>query len=289
VCAASFDRVGRGKVMSEDRTLVMIPTYNESENVEVMVSGILSTGIDADLLFVDDNSPDGTGVILDRLAGKLPRLKVLHRPKKQGIGCAHKAGIRWAYQHGYTRLVTMDSDLSHSPSDIRRLLAASADKDVVVGSRFIDANSLEGWALSRKLMTHLGHFLTIAFLRLSQDCTNAFRFYRLDRIPAGLFEMVQSNSYSFFFESLQRLDINGFRISEIAIKLPARTYGHSKMKFRDIMYSVLFLVRLGWRARVKRASLIYVAPLANRDTGDDARLEWGRPPVDQEMYVRRSV
>jgi dolichol-phosphate mannosyltransferase len=275
--------------MSENRTLVMIPTYNESENVEVIVSGILSTGVDADLLFVDDNSPDGTGVILDRLAGKIPRLKVLHRPKKQGIGSAHKAGIRWAYQHGYTRLITMDSDLSHSPSDILRLLAASGDKDVVVGSRFVDANSLDGWALSRKLMTHLGHILTAVLLRLPQDCTNAFRFYRLDRIPVELFEMVQSNSYSFFFESLHRLDINGFKIAEIAIKLPARTYGHSKMRFEDVMHSVLFLMRLGWRARFKRASLIYVAPFANRDTGDNARSEWGRAPADQEMYVRRSV
>ena len=133
-------------MMSEARTLVMIPTYNESENVEIIASGVLSTGLDVDLLFVDDGSPDGTGVILDRLARECPRLQVLHRPGKLGIGSAHKAGIRWAYQHGYTRLLTMDSDLSHSPSDIPRLLAASDDIDVVVGSRFVEANSLEGWA-----------------------------------------------------------------------------------------------------------------------------------------------
>jgi dolichol-phosphate mannosyltransferase len=259
--------------MSENRTLVMIPTYNESENVAVIVSGILSTGLDADLLFVDDGSPDGTGVILDRLAGEHPRLKVLHRPEKLGIGSAHKAGIRWAYQHGYTRLVTMDSDLSHSPSDLPRLLAVSDDADVVVGSRFVDANSLEGWTWNRKLMTHLGHLLTTVFLRLPQDCTNAFRFYRLDRIPADFFEMVESNSYSFFFESLHRLNVNGFRILQIAIKLPARTYGHSKMKFKDIMHSVLFMWRLGWRTRLKRASLIYAAPFAGRDIAEKALWE----------------
>ena len=132
-------------MMSKQRTLVMIPTYNESENVEVIASGILSTGVDADLLFVDDDSPDGTGAILDRMGAECPRLRVLHRPEKLGIGSAHKAGIQWAYQHGYTRLLTMDSDLSHSPSDIPRLLAASDDSDVVVGSRFVEANSLEGW------------------------------------------------------------------------------------------------------------------------------------------------
>ena len=103
-------------MMSEARTLVMIPTYNESENVEVIASGVLSTGLDVELLFVDDGSPDGTGVILDRLARECPRLQVLHRPGKLGIGSAHKAGIRWAYQHGYTRLLTMDSDLSSLPT-----------------------------------------------------------------------------------------------------------------------------------------------------------------------------
>ena len=255
-------------MMSEVRTLVMVPTYNESENVVVIVSGILSTGIDADLLFVDDGSPDGTGAILDRLAGEHPRLKVLHRPGKLGIGSAHKAGIRWAYQHGYTRLVTMDSDLSHSPSDIPRLLAASEDTDVVVGSRFVEANSLEGWAWTRKLMTHLGHWLTTVFLRLPQDCTNAFRVYRLDRIPADFFEMVQSTSYSFFLESLHRLNVSGFKISQVAIRLPPRTYGHSKMRLKDIAYSVLVILRLAWRTRIERTSMVYVAPLSGRDIGE---------------------
>ena len=275
--------------MPEGRTLVMIPTYNESENVGVIVSGILSTGIDSDLLFVDDGSPDGTGVILDRLAGEHPRLKVLHRPKKLGIGSAHMAGIQWAYQHGYTRLVTMDSDLSHSPSDIGRLLAASDDTDVVVGSRFAEAKSLEGWALHRKLLTHIGHLLTAVFLGLPQDCTNAFRFYRLDRIPIQIFEMVQSNSYSFFFESLHRLNVNGLRISEIAIRLPGRTYGHSKMKFKDIMHSVFLMWRLGWRMRLRRASLIYAAPIAGRDTLQQAEAKWGLAPEDREILVRHRV
>lgn len=260
-------------MMSEARTLVMIPTYNESENVEVIASGVLSTGLDVDLLFVDDGSPDGTGVILDRLARECPRLQVLHRPGKLGIGSAHKAGIRWAYQHGYTRLLTMDSDLSHSPSDIPRLLAASDDIDVVVGSRFVEANSLEGWAWTRKLMTHLGHWSTTVFLRLPQDCTNAFRLYRLDRIPADFFETVESTSYSFFLESLHRLNVNGFSIAQVAIKLPPRTYGHSKMKLKDIIHSTLVILRLGWRTRVRRASLIYPAPCSGGEVGKQTQAE----------------
>ena len=260
-------------MMSKQRTLVMIPTYNESENVEVIASGILSTGVDADLLFVDDDSPDGTGAILDRMGAECPRLRVLHRPEKLGIGSAHKAGIQWAYQHGYTRLLTMDSDLSHSPSDIPRLLAAIDDSDEVVGSRFVEANSLEGWTWTRKLMTHLGHWSTTVFLHLPQDCTNAFRVYQLDRIPADLFEKVQSTSYSFFLESLDRLNVSGFRISQVAIKLPPRTYGHSKMKFKDVAYSVVLILRLGWRMRFNRPSLIHAAPFSGRDVGGQARPE----------------
>ena len=110
--------------------------------------------------------------------------------------------------------------------------------------------------------------------------------HRIRRIPIQIFEMVQSNSYSFFFESLQRLNVNGLRISEIAIKLPARTYGHSKMKFKDIMHSVLFMWRLGWRTRLRRASLIYAAPNAGRGTGQ-AQAKWGLAPEDREILVRR--
>ena len=258
----------------QTRTLVMIPTYNEAENVELIVSDIRATGLDLDLLFVDDKSPDGTGAILDRLAIEYPRLKVLHRPGKQGIGSAHMAGIRWAYQHGYAGLVTMDSDFSHSPSNIGRLLAAGEDFDVVVGSRFIDSHSLEGWAWNRKLLTHLGHFLTTVILDLPQDCTNAFRFYRLDRISVGIFEMVESTGYSFFYESLHRLNVNGLRISQIAIDLPPRTYGHSKMKLKDMLHSLRFLWRLAWRTRLSRASLIYVAPFGGVDIGDKAQAAW---------------
>ncbi len=268
-----------GDVISENRTLVMIPTYNESENVEVILSGILATGIDADLLFIDDGSPDGTGVILDRLASEHPRLKVLHRPAKLGVGSAHKAGIQWAYQHRYARLVTMDSDLSHSPSDIPRLLAASNDADIVVGSRFVEANSLEEWIWHRKLMTHLGHLLTTLLLRMPHDCTNAFRVYRLDRVPAEIFETVQSNGYSFFFESLHRLNVKGITISQIAIKLPARTYGHSKMRLKDVVRSVLLVLQLGWRSRLERVAPLHAAQSAGPDGGRNARADFKSVPA----------
>lgn len=257
-------------------SLVMIPTYNEIENVEKIVSGISALNLDLDILFVDDNSPDGTGKLLDKLAGEYSRMKVLHRPGKLGIGSAHMAGIAWAYEHGYQRLLTMDSDLTHAPRDIARMLEARGDADVVVGSRYMNPGCLKDWDWHRKFMSHTGHFLTTLLLGLPQDCTNAFRLYRIDRIPHGLFKMVQSKSYSFFYESLHRLNINKFKISEISIDLPARTYGHSKMRLADIVYSFKFLWKLGWQTRFARSSLIYVPPFDGIDTGDMAQEQWDK-------------
>lgn len=242
--------------LSACRLLALIPTYNEAENVEEVVGGILSLALDMDMLFVDDNSPDGTGAILDRLAGRYPRLRVLHRPGKSGIGSAHRDGILWAYQQGYQGLVTMDADLTHRPRDILRLLEAAGDKDVVVGSRFINPDSLRDWAWHRRLLTRLGHRLTRVVLGLPQDATNAFRFYRLANIPRGLWDMVESPGYSFFFETLLRLSVSGLRLGEIAIVLPARACGHSKMRFSDIRHSVLFLFVLGLRLRLWPSRLV---------------------------------
>jgi dolichol-phosphate mannosyltransferase len=259
---------------AQDRTIVIVPTYNEADNVGELIARIQALGLPLDLLFIDDGSPDGTGELLDRLASRIPELRVLHRTGKQGVGAAHKAGLRWAYQHGYRTAITMDADHSHSPSDIPRLLKAAPDFDVVVGSRFLRPESLTGWALDRKIMTHLGHFLTTAFLGLSPDCTNAFRLYHLDRIPERLFEMVESPSYSFFYESLHRLNINRFRIGEIAIDLPARTYGHSKMRVGDVLHSVKFLMQIGWRTYMQPSSLMCVEPFSGIDTGKKVQHEW---------------
>lgn len=261
--------------MSE-RLLIMIPTYNEVENVGLMQSGIMALGLDCDLLFVDDNSPDGTGAVIDEAVAGNPRIHVIHRPGKLGLGSAHLDGIRWAYGQGYSRLITMDSDLTHSPSDISRMLAEGDKAEVVVGSRFTRKESLQGWTPVRKLMTHTGHFLTSTLLGLPADATGAFRLYNLDRIPLDIFEMVESKGYSFFYESLHRLFINGFAVHEIPIDLPARTYGHSKMRFKDVAESVRFLVRLAGLTHFCRSRLIYAPPqaVAAAAEGEDVRRNW---------------
>ncbi len=209
-----------------------------------MVREISQLGLDADLLFVDDGSPDGTGELLEGLRASFPRLIVHHRAAKLGIGSAHLDGIQWAYDQGYELLVTLDCDFTHAPSDIPTLMAAVGDCDAAVGSRWMSENSLPGWNLPRRSLTKLGRVLTERVLEIPQDATGAFRAYRLDRVPRRLFDLVRARGYAFFFESLFVLNRNGFSIAEIPIVLPARTYGHSKMDFSAIAKSGGFVFDL---------------------------------------------
>ncbi len=200
--------------------------------------------LDADIVFLDDNSPDGTGDILDSLAAEYERVDVIHREGKLGIGSAHQRGVALAYDGGYDVLVTMDCDFTHSPSDIPRLLEAAKEAEVAVGSRYMNKNSLPGWSPFRRFLTNLGHFLTSALLGLPQDASGAFRVYNLNAIRRGIFELVTAESYSFFFESLFMLVNNGCSIKEIPIVLPARTYGDSKLTFTEAARSAKYLFTL---------------------------------------------
>jgi dolichol-phosphate mannosyltransferase len=226
------------------KTLIFIPTYNERENVGPMCAQIMALGLDVHLVFLDDDSPDGTGAELDRLAALYPRLRVVHRAGKSGIGSAHQDGIAFAYAERYERLVTLDCDFTHSPTLIPAFLARSETADVVIGSRYLEDDSLPGWSLMRKSLTNVGHVLTKNMLGISQDATGAFRAYNLKSIPAQLFQLVQSKGYAFFFESMLVLQRNGFAIAEVPISLPARTYGHSKMSLREVQRSVSTLFSL---------------------------------------------
>jgi dolichol-phosphate mannosyltransferase len=223
------------------RPLVFIPTYNECDNVVLLCQEICALGVDLDILFMDDNSPDGTGEVLDKLTRTYPNVLVRHRKGKLGIGSAHAEGIEYAYAEGYHILITMDCDFTHPPRHIVDLLREAQGADVVIGSRYMAKRSLAGWNLLRKLLTWTGHALTRLLLGMSYDATGALRLYRLDRIPRRLFALVRSQGYSFFFESLYVLHVNRMRIKEIPIALPPRTYGHSKMTWAEVRRSVALL------------------------------------------------
>ena len=230
--------------MTNTHILIFVPTYNERENVERLCAELLELDLQADILFLDDNSPDGTGEILDRLAADHGNVFVMHRSGKLGIGSAHQDGINWAYDRGYKTLVTMDCDFTHRPQDIPEFLRMSEDSDLVVGSRYMQNESLSDWTFFRKALTSLGHLLTTTLLRMKYDATGAFRAYRLDNIPRELFTRVRSTSYSFFFESLYAVHVNRHAIAEVPIALPARTYGHSKMRASDALGSLVRLIIL---------------------------------------------
>lgn len=232
--------------MSSPRLLIAIPTYNEAGNVEPMCRALLKLELPADILFCDDNSPDGTGALLGQLSAAHPRVRVLHRAGKEGIGSAHQAMIAHAYEGGYDQLLTLDCDFSHSPEDLPRLLQAARGAAVTVGSRWHAADSLPGWSPLRRMLTGLGHLMTKHLLRVTQDASGALRLYDLRQLPRSLFGLVRSRSYGFFFESMFVLVQNGFLIREVPIVLPSRTYGHSKLTFGEAARSGRFLLQLAW-------------------------------------------
>ena len=231
-------------LVGDRKTLVFIPTYNERENVHKICQEILNLDIGVDILFLDDNSPDGTGKVIDGLADRYANIFCIHRSEKEGIGSAHVEGINWAYSKNYDLLITMDCDFSHPPSYIPAFIKESRNCDLVVGSRYMTKRSLAEWNLYRRFMTNLGHFLTSFLLKIKFDASGAFRAYDLNSIDSEIFRVVSSKSYSFFFESLYIIFVNNFRIKEIPIHLPARVYGHSKMRIEDIFGSLLFLFKI---------------------------------------------
>ncbi len=250
------------------KTLVFIPTYEERDNVKPMLEELRRWAPQYDILFIDDNSPDGTGKVLDDLAKGEPRLTVRHRTGKLGIGGAHLEGIAYAYDHGYDTLVTLDCDFTHSPSDIPRLIEKSADADITVGSRFLQPDGLPGWNAVRRFLTNFGHVLTVNMLGIGGDATGAFRVYRLSAIAREMFGLVKARGYAFFFESLFIAHQNELRILEVPIKLPARTYGHSKMTLREIKRSV------------GQLAYLYVS---NKTNPAQFRVSKGAPAADPEL------
>ena len=262
------------------RLLIFVPTYNERKNVERLCTELRALRLDADILFMDDASPDGTGEVLDRLAKDFSDVRVVHRAAKLGIGTAHRAGIRYAYEHGYELLVTMDADFSHSPSDIPRLLDARDDEtDLVVGSRYLRQGSLPGWSPHRRFLTALGHAMTEGLLGIPYDASGALRLYDLRRIPRALFELSIAPAYAFFYETLFMLHLHGCRVREIPIVLPARVYGSSKLTVREALRSARFLMHLWftelvWPERYRLARQIDQHRPMPETQGWDAY--WGR-------------
>ena len=212
------------------RVLVVIPTYDEVDNLERTLERLQRSVPTADALVVDDGSPDGTGELADKLAARDPRVHALRRARKEGLGPAYVAGFRWARQHGYDVLVEMDADGSHAPEQLPRLLDALHDADLVLGSRYVPGGRVDDWPAHRLLLSRGGNMYTRWALRLPlRDATGGYRAVRgelIDRLP---FEDVASQGYCFQVDWAWRAWRSGARVREVPITFRERTLGRSKM------------------------------------------------------------
>lgn len=241
------------------RALVVIPTYNEADNLEQLVGAILREPIDAHVLIVDDNSPDGTGEIADRLV-QAPesdgRVHALHRPGKGGLGRAYLAGFAWALERDYEAVIEMDADLSHDPIYLPHMVEAAQEADVVIGSRYLNGISVVNWPLRRILLSWAANQYVRRVTRLRvNDCTSGYRLYRR-RVLEGIdLANVHSNGYSFQVEMTFRAQLVGFTLVEVPIIFTERRAGQSKVSQHVIWESMWMPWRLRWRERTLRRQL----------------------------------
>lgn len=224
--------------------LIFIPTYNESGNVIDLYHALKQYAPQAHILFLDDNSPDGTGALLDKLAEHDVLTKVIHRSGKLGIGSAHLQAFAYARNYNYRYLLTMDADFTHDPRFIPDVLAQKDKADVIIGSRHVQGGKLEGWPLYRQVVTHSAYAATTLLLGLKYDCTGAYRLYNVARLQPNLCDRIQSNGYSFFIESLYQLKKSGACIVEVPITALIRDRGISKISKREIIKAVIKIVAL---------------------------------------------
>jgi dolichol-phosphate mannosyltransferase len=212
------------------RVLVVIPTYNEAESLASILDRLRTSVPDAHALVVDDGSPDGTGELADRLADLDPRVHVLHRTVKAGLGPAYVAGFRWARENGYDVVVEMDADGSHAPEQLPELLAALADADLVLGSRYAPGGSVAHWPVHRLLLSRVGNVYTRRALRLPlSDATGGYRAARGELIDSLPFDDVASQGYCFQVDWAWRAVRAGARVVEVPITFTERAFGRSKM------------------------------------------------------------
>ena len=221
---------------------VIIPTFNEAENLEEIVGRVRAAVPAADILVADDNSPDGTGEIADKLAARDEHVHVLHRPVKQGLGAAYLAGFGWALDRGYGAVVEMDADGSHDPAELPALLAALADADLVVGSRWVRGGTVRNWPRSRELLSRGGNAYTRVMLGLSvHDATGGYRAYRAATLNGIALHSVRSQGYCFQIDLTLRAVRAGHKVVEVPITFTERAHGNSKMS-RAIVAEALWRV-----------------------------------------------
>ena len=231
-----------GPEQASDRVAVIMPTYNERANIEAMVGRVRRAVPGADLLVVDDNSPDGTGEVADKLAAEDSHVHVLHRERKAGLGAAYIAGFRWALEQDYGVVVEMDADGSHLPEELPRLLDALAGADLVLGSRYVPGGTVVNWPKSREILSRGGNTYARLMLGIKiKDATGGYRAYRASTLRKISLDEVESQGYCFQIDLAMRAIRAGLRVVEVPITFVERVHGTSKMS-RAVVAEALWRV-----------------------------------------------
>ena len=221
--------------------VIVVPTLNEKENIKILFNKLTITNIVFDLLFVDDNSSDRSQEVIKELAKENQNVNYIFRPKKMGIGSAHKEAFVWCYNKNYKTIITMDADGTHDPKYIKLLLEELRNFDIVVTSRFLGKNLLEGWPIFRVLLTTLRHVTISLLLSMPYDSSGAFRCINSQKVDLPDLTMAKDDGYAYFWESIFILHKKKYRISQIPVQLPYRKVGSSKMMIKDIFFSIYYL------------------------------------------------
>ena len=230
------------------KPLVVIPTYNERENIKGITAEILASSPEVEVLIVDDNSPDGSGRLADEMAAANPRVRVMHRAGKLGLGSAYIEGFKYALANGYGYVMEMDADYSHDPAEIPNFIAAMKDSDVVVGSRYIGGVRILNWPIKRLMLSYSASIYTRLITGLNLiDCTSGFKCFKREVLEALDLGRIHSDGYSFQIEMNFLCQQKGFRLKEIPIVFTERMQGHSKMN-KGIILEALLVV---WLLKIK--------------------------------------
>ncbi|MFA7158138.1 MAG: polyprenol monophosphomannose synthase [Kiritimatiellia bacterium] len=231
-----------------EKALIIIPTYNEAENVRAIAAAVFSACDGAHILFVDDNSPDGTGKIADEMAAADSRVRVIHQEDKRGLGRAYIAGFKWALARDYDLIFEMDADFSHNPSEIPKFIAAARGADLVLGSRYVNGIRIINWPLSRLFLSQgAGTYVRLVTGMPFSDPTGGYKCFRRPVLEAIDLDRIKSNGYSFQIEMTYTAWKLGFRVEEVPIIFEDRRSGHSKMSSNIIREALWMVMQLRLR------------------------------------------
>lgn len=238
-------------------TLILLPTYNERENIPDLIGQILALAADVEILVIDDNSPDGTAQTVEQSFGVEPRVHLLKRPGKLGLGTAYSAGFAHAIREGYPSVISMDADFSHDPKYIPDLIAAMTKYDMVIGSRYVPGGATVNWGFIRKVISRSANLVAHMILSMKQaDCTSGYRLYKTDLLQRIEYESILADGYSYLIEILYRASRRQTNVGETPIVFVERRHGKSKISRKEIFKAIRTVLRLRFHPSGKTSEAV---------------------------------